>query len=158
MSISAIVTLVSVILVGLTVFARAELFRPKVKSAYSTNVLVRRLMDAVALACAFAAFELWGYAGRIPDGLVWLLVLCAVTSTIMLVSMLIHDGRLVVAEVRAADVGAVKEAVRETMPEAMDAANARLLDRITSDRPVPSYRIRRPLPPRNAPPELSDEC
>ncbi|WGM45226.1 hypothetical protein KOAAANKH_00087 [Brevundimonas sp. NIBR10] len=158
MSITAIATLVSVVIVGLTVFARAELFRPMVRSAYSTNVLVRRLMDAVALACAFAAFELWGYAGKIPEGLVWLLVLCAITSTIMLASMLIHDGRLVVAEVRAADVGAVKEAVRDTLPEALDAANTRMLDRLTPDQPVPNYRIRRPSRPRNSPPELSDEC
>lgn len=141
MSITALTAFASVVIIGLTVFARAELFRPKVKSAYTTNALVRRMMDAVALACAFAAFELWGYAGPIPDGIAWLLGLCAITSSTMLVSMLVHDGRLVVAETRAADVGAVKEAVREVVPEAMDAANARLLDRIAEE-PVPGYRVR----------------
>ena len=140
MSITALTAFASVVIIGLTVFARAELFRPKVKSAYATNALVRRMMDAVALACAFAAFELWGYSGPIPDGIAWLLALCAITSSTMLVSMLVHDGRLVVAEVRAADVGAVKEAVREVVPEAMDAANARLLDRMTGE-PVPGYQV-----------------
>ena len=140
MSITALTAFASVVIIGLTVFARAELFRPKVKSAYTTNALVRRMMDAVALACAFAAFELWGYSGPIPDGIAWLLALCAITSSTMLVSMLVHDGRLVVAEVRAADVGAVKEAVREVVPEAMDAANARLLDRMTGE-PVPGYQV-----------------
>ena len=140
MSITALTAFTSVVIIGLTVFARAELFRPKVKSAYTTNALVRRMMDAVAMACAFAAFELWGYSGPIPDGIAWLLGLCAITSTTMLVSMLVHDGRLVVAEVRAADVGAVKEAVREVVPEALDAANARLLDRITEE-PVPGYQL-----------------
>ena len=110
------------------------------KSAYTTNALIRRMMDAVTLACAFAAFELWGYSGPIPDGIAWLLALCAITSATMLVSMLVHDGRLVVAEVRAAAVGAVKEAVREVVPEAMDAANARLLDRMTGE-PVPGYEV-----------------
>ena len=139
MSITALTAFASVVVIGLTVFARAELFRPKVKSAYSTNVLVRYLMDATAMACVFAAFELWGYSGPIPQGIVGLLILCAITSSAMLASMLVHDSRLIVAEVRAADVGAVKEAVREVVPEAMDAANARLLDRI-SDEPVPTYR------------------
>ena len=140
MSITALTAFASVVIIGLTVFARAELFRPKVKSAYTTNALVRRMMDAVALACAFAAFELWGYSGPIPDGIAWLLALCAITSSTMLISMLVHDGRLVVAEVRAADVGAVRDAVREVVPEAMDAANARLLDRMT-DEPVPGYQV-----------------
>ncbi len=142
MSITALTAFASVVIIGLTVFARAELFRPKVKSAYTTNALVRRMMDAVALACAFAAFELWGYSGPIPDGIAWLLALCAITSSTMLVSMLVHDGRLVVAEVRATDVGAVKEAVREVVPEAMDAANARFLDRMTAE-PVPGYQVER---------------
>ena len=140
MSITALTAFASVVIIGLPVFARAELFRPKVKSAYTINALVRRMMDADALACAFAAFELWGYSGPIPDGIAWLLGLCAITSGTMLISMLVHDGRLVVAEVRAADVGAVREAVREVVPEAMDAANARLLDRMTGE-PVPGYQV-----------------
>lgn len=54
--------------------------------------------------------------------------------------MLVQEGRIVVAEVRAADVRAVKEAVREVVPEAINAANALLLDRITAE-PMPGYQI-----------------
>jgi hypothetical protein len=141
MSITALTAFASVVIIGLTVFARAELFRPKVKSAYSSNPLVRALMDATALACVFAAFELWGYSGPFASGIVGLLVLCAITSSAMLASMLVHDSRLVVAEVRTTDVAEVREAVHDALPGALDAANARLLDRITTDTPVPGYHV-----------------
>lgn len=125
MSITACATFVAVLVIGVTVFARAELFRPKVKSAYSTNRVVRLLMDAVALACAFAGFELWGYRGVIPDGIVWLLGLCAITSTAMLASMLVHDGRLIVAQVRAEDVADMKAAVADAIPQVLRDLDAR---------------------------------
>lgn len=127
---------VGAIITGATVFARTELLRPSVKSAYVSNPLVRILMDMTSLACVFVAFEIWG-GETLADGVAWFLALCAVTSTAMLVSMNVHDGRLVVAEVRQADVAVVAEAVREAMPAAFDDANARLLDRL--DPTVPGY-------------------
>lgn len=129
---------VGAIVTGVTVFARTELLRPSVKSAYVSNPLVRLLMDATAMACVFVAFEIWGGA-HLPDGVAWFLALCAVTSTAMLISMNVHDGRLVVAEVRHADASVVADAVHEALPDALDAANARLLDRL--DPTVPGYRF-----------------
>ena len=123
---------------GATVFARTELLRPSVKSAYASNLLVRLLMDATSLACVFVAFEIWGGA-HLPDAVAWFLALCAVTSTAMLISMNVHDGRTVVAEVRQTDAAVVADAVYEAMPAAMDAANARLLDKL--DPTVPGYRF-----------------
>ena len=61
----------------------------------------------------------------------WFLALCAVTLTAMLISMNVHDGRLVVAEVRQADAAVVAGAVHE--------ANARLLDKL--DPTVPGYQF-----------------
>lgn len=133
-----ILALVSAIITGLSVFARAELLRPNVKRAYVSNWLVRVLMDATSVTTVFLAFEIWGGA-KLPDGAVWFLVLCAVTSTAMLVSMTVHDGRLVVAEVRQADAAIVAEAVHDALPEALDAANTRLLDRMIGD--TPPYRV-----------------
>jgi hypothetical protein len=152
MSITAVITFVAVLIVGVTVFARAELFRPKVKSAYSTNPIVRLLMDACALACVFAGFELWGCPGQIPEGIVWLLTLCAVTSTAMLTSMLVHDGRMIVAEIRATDVADMKASVEEILPPVVE----RSLERVTTDfmRPAPDHdRLIRvePIPPTSPP-------
>lgn len=126
------------IITGATVFARTELLRPSVKSAYASNPLVRLLMDATSLACVFVAFEIWG-GESVPDAVAWFFVLCAVTSTAMLISMSVHDGRLVVTEVRHADAAVVSDALHEALPDALDAANARLLDKL--DPTVPGYRF-----------------
>jgi len=120
MTILDAVALGSAIVTGLTVFARAELLQPRVKSAYASNVLVRLLMDATALAAAFVAFEIGGGA-TLPDGVAGFMILCAVTSTVMLISMFVHDGRIVVAEVRAADVQDMRAAVEAAVPPAVDA-------------------------------------
>ncbi len=100
-----VTALVSAIITGLSVFARAELLRPSVRSAYASNPVVRILMDATALATVFVVFEIIGGA-HLSNGVVGFLAVVAVTSTAMLASMFIHDGRLVVASARAADVSA----------------------------------------------------
>jgi len=130
--------MVGAIVTGVTVFARSELLRPRVKSAYATNFLVRILMDVTALCAVFVAFEIWGGVSP-PDSVAWFIILFAAKSSAMLISMFVHDARVVVADVRAADVVEMKDAVAEVMPAAMDAANARLLDRL--DPTVPGYRF-----------------
>lgn len=121
MMILDLAAMVGAAVTGLTVFARAEVLRPSVRSAYASNILVRLLMDATALACVFVVFELWGGA-ELPEAAAWFFILCAVTSSAMMISMFVHDGRLVVAEVRAADVVEMRTAVEDTLPAALDNA------------------------------------
>lgn len=130
MSALDVLALAATIVCGLTVFARAELLGPRVKSAYQSNWLVRRLMDLTAFACVPVGFEIYSGA-HLPPGIVAFLVICAVTSSQMLISMLVHDGReLVVSrsiETRAEDVSEVRAAVEETVPAAIDAALPQVL-------------------------------
>ena len=118
-----IVTVISAGIIGLTVLARAELVSPRVRSSYASNWVVRRLMDAVSLVTVFVIFEIVGGA-HVPDAVAWFFVFAALTSTAMLVSMFVHDGREVLdarrAEIRAADVQDMKEAVAETVPPVVE--------------------------------------
>ena len=149
-----IVAVIAAGLVGLTVLARAELVSPRVRSSYASNGFVRFGMDAVALVTVFVIFEIVGGA-HVPDAVAWFFVIAALTSTAMLVSMFVHDGREVLevrrAETRAADVQDMKEAVEETIPPAVE----RSLEKVVSGfaEPAPDYdRLIRiePVPP--APP------
>ncbi len=79
-------------MVGLTVFARAEVVSPRVCSSYASNWIVRRLIDVVALVTVFVIFEIYGGA-HVPDAVAWCFVFAAVTSTAMLISLLVHNGR-----------------------------------------------------------------
>jgi|GEM_PF-6840778 len=114
---------------GLTVFARAELLRPRVRSAYLTNVAVRLLMDATALACVFVIAEVLGGAS-LDAGFVGFIVLCAVTSSAVLISMWVHNTRATVdrraeeatVETRRADVSDVRTVLAEDLPPALEAA------------------------------------
>lgn len=114
---------------GLTVFARAELLRPRVRSAYLTNGLTRLLMDGVALTLVFVIFELIGGA-TLPDAITAFLAMCAIASTAMLISMCVHNSRVVVEKraeeatrgTRQNDVADMKTAVAETLPGALNAA------------------------------------
>ncbi|MDZ4373460.1 MAG: hypothetical protein U1C74_18830, partial [Phenylobacterium sp.] len=83
----------------------------------------------------------------------WFFVFAAVTSTAMLISMFVHDGREVLevrrAETRAADVQDMKEAVAETVPPVVE----RSLERVVTGfaEPAADYdRLIRidPVPPR----------
>lgn len=139
------VALAAVVVCGLTVFARAEILGPRVKSAYQTNFLVRRMMDLTAFACVPVGFEIVGGAHLSP-GVVAFLAICAVTSSQMLVSMVVHDGReLVISrsiETRAEDVAEVRAAVEETVPAAIDAAIPQVLKDLSA-RPDP-YDFQQP--------------
>lgn len=150
-----IVTVIAAGLVGLTVFARAEVVSPRVRSSYASNGFVRFGMDAVALVTVFVIFEIVGGA-HVPDAVAWFFVIAALTSTAMLVSMFVHDGREVLevrrAETRAADVQDMKEAVAETVPPVVE----RSLEKVVTSfaEPAPDYdRLIRvdPIPPA-APP------
>ncbi|VDC51448.1 hypothetical protein [Brevundimonas mediterranea] len=147
-----IVTVIAAGLVGLTVFARAELVSPRVRSSYASNGFVRFGMDAVALVTVFVIFEVVGGA-HVPDAVAWFFVIAALTSTAMLISMFVHDGREVLevrrAETRAADVQDMKEAVAETVPPVVE----RSLERVVTGfaEPAADYdRLIRidPVPPR----------
>lgn len=149
-----IVAVIAAGLVGLTVLARAELVSPRVRSSYASNGFVRFGMDAVALVTVFVIFEIVGGA-HVPDAVAWFFVIAALTSTAMLISMFVHDGREVLevrqAETRAADVQDMKEAVAETIPPAVE----RSLEKVVTSfaEPAPDYdRLIRiePVPP--APP------
>lgn len=135
-----IVTVIAAGLVGLTVFARAEVVSPRVRSSYASNGFVRFGMDAVALVTVFVIFEVVGGA-HVPDAVAWFFVIAALTSTAMLVSMFVHDGREVLevrrAETRAADVQDMKEAVAETVPPVVE----RSLEKVVTSfaEPAPDY-------------------
>ncbi|WBT06655.1 hypothetical protein PFY01_02965 [Brevundimonas vesicularis] len=146
-----IVTVIAAGVVGLTVFARAEIVSPRVRSSYASNWIVRRLMDVVALVTVFVILEIYGGA-HVPDAVAWFFVFAAVTSTAMLISMFVHDGREVLevrrAETRAADVQDMKEAVAETVPPVVE----RSLEKVVTGfaEPAPDYdRLIRidPVPP-----------
>ncbi|WP_295227227.1 hypothetical protein [uncultured Brevundimonas sp.] len=146
-----IVTVIAAGLVGLTVFARAEVVSPRVRSSYASNGFVRFGMDAVALVTVFVIFEVVGGA-HVPDAVAWFFVIAALTSTAMLISMFVHDGREVLqvrrAETRAADVQDMKEAVAETVPPVVE----RSLEKVVTGfaEPAPDYdRLIRiePVPP-----------
>ncbi len=146
-----IVTVIAAGLVGLTVFARAEVVSPRVRSSYASNGFVRFGMDAVALVTVFVIFEIVGGA-HVPDAVAWFFVIAALTSTAMLISMFVHDGREVLqvrrAETRAADVQDMKEAVAETVPLVVE----RSLEKVVTGfaEPAPDYdRLIRiePVPP-----------
>lgn len=146
-----IVTVIAAGLVGLTVFARAEVVSPRVRSSYASNGFVRFGMDAVALVTVFVIFEIVGGA-HVPDAVAWFFVIAALTSTAMLISMFVHDGREVLqvrrAETRAADVQDMKEAVAETVPPVVE----RSLEKVVTGfaEPAPDYdRLIRiePVPP-----------
>lgn len=150
-----IVTVIAAGLVGLTVFARAEVVSPRVRSSYASNRFVRFGMDAVALVTVFVIFEIVGGA-HVPDAVAWFFVIAALTSTAMLVSMFVHDGREVLevrrAETRAADVQDMKEAVAETVPPVVE----RSLEKVVTSfaEPAPDYdRLIRidPVPPASPP-------
>lgn len=150
-----IVTVIAAGLVGLTVFARAEVVSPRVRSSYASNGFVRFGMDAVALVTVFVIFEIVGGA-HVPDAVAWFFVIAAVTSTAMLISMFVHDGREVLevrrAETRAADVQDMKEAVAETVPPVVE----RSLEKVVTGfaEPAPDYdRLIRidPIPPASPP-------
>jgi hypothetical protein len=150
-----IVTVIAAGLVGLTVFARAEVVSPRVRSSYASNVFVRFGMDAVALVTVFVIFEIVGGA-HVPDAVAWFFVIAALTSTAMLISMFVHDGREVLqmrrAETRAADVQDMKEAVAETVPPVLE----RSLERVVTNfaEPAADYdRLIRidPVPPASPP-------
>lgn len=139
MSALNLVALAAVIVTGLTVFARAELASPRVRSPYASNPAVRRLMDLTAFACVPLAAEIWGGLA-LSFGLVAFLVACAVCSAVMLVSMMVHSGRVTVqskaAEVRSEDVAEVRAAVEETVPRAIDQAMPAVLKDLAA-RPDP---------------------
>lgn len=120
------VALVALLLTGLTVLARAELMRPRVRSSYVSNFAVRGLMDVAAFACVPWGFEIWAGDAHVSLGAVGFLSACAVCSTVMLISMRVHDGRAAVRgkadEIRHADVAEVRAAVEETVPAAIDRA------------------------------------
>lgn len=146
-----IVTVIAAGVVGLTVLARAEVVSPRVRSSYASNGFVRFGMDAVALVTVFVIFEIVGGA-HVPDAVAWFFVIAALTSTAMLISMFIHDGREVLqvrrAETRAADVQDMKEAVAETVPPVVE----RSLEKVVTGfaEPAPDYdRLIRiePVPP-----------
>ena len=146
-----IVAVIAAGLVGLTVLARAELVSPRVRSSYASNGFVRFGMDAVALVTVFVIFEIVGGA-HVPDAVAWFFVIAALTSTAMLISMFVHDGREVLevrrAETRAADVQDMKEAVAETVPPVVE----RSLEKVVTGfaEPAPDYdRLIRidPVPP-----------
>lgn len=146
-----IVTVIAAGLVGLTVFARAEVVSPRVRSSYASNGIVRFGMDATALVTVFVIFEIYGGA-HVPDAVAWFFVIAALTSTAMLISMFVHDGREVLevrrAEIRAADVQDMKEAVAETVPPVVE----RSLEKVVTGfaEPAPDYdRLIRidPVPP-----------
>ena len=146
-----IVTVIAAGLVGLTVFARAEVVSPRVRRSYASNGFVRFGMDAVALVTVFVIFEIVGGA-HVPDAVAWFFVIAALTSTAMLISMFVHDGREVLqmrrAETRAADVQDMKEAVAETVPPVVE----RSLEKVVTGfaEPAPDYdRLIRidPVPP-----------
>ena len=146
-----IVTVIAAGLVGLTVFARAEVVSPRVRSSYASNGFVRFGMDAVALVTVFVIFEIVGGA-HVPDAVAWFFIIAALTSTAILISMFVHDGREVLqvrrAETRAADVQDMKEAVAETVPPVVE----RSLEKVVTGfaEPAPDYdrliRIQ-PVPP-----------
>lgn len=120
-----LLALAAVVVTGLTVFARAELMSPRVRSTYVSNFAVRALMDLTAFACVPLGFWIWGGA-HVPLEFAGFLVAAAVCSTVMLVSMRVHDGRdtvrAKVVETRREDVSEVRAAVEETVPAAIDAA------------------------------------
>lgn len=116
----------ALVVTGLTVFARAELMRPRVRSSYVSNFAVRGLMDVTAFACVPWGFEIWAGDAHVSLGAVGFLAACAICSTVMLISMRVHDGRAAVRgkadEIRHADVAEVRAAVEETVPAAIDRA------------------------------------
>lgn len=147
-------TVVSAAVIGLTVLARAEIVSPRVRSTYASNWVVRRLMDAVAVANVFVIFEVMG-GQSVPDAVAWFFVLGALTSSAMLVSMFVHDGREVLevrtAETRAADVQDMKEAVADVVPPAVERSLAGVVTAFSE--PAPDYnRLYRfePLPPASS--------
>lgn len=135
-----IVTVIAAGVVGLTVLARAEIVSPRVRSSYASNGFVRFGMDAVALVTVFVIFEIVGGA-HVPDAVAWFFVIAALTSTAMLVSMFVHDGREVLevrrAETRAADVQDMKEAVAETVPPAVERSLEKVVTGFAD--PAPDY-------------------
>lgn len=125
MSALNLVAFVAVVLTGLTVFARAELMRPRVRSPFVSNLAERWLMDVTAFACVPLAAEIWGGAA-LSAGLVGFLVASAACSLVMLIGMMVHGGRIAlhgkVAETRSEDAAVVRVAVEETVPRALDQA------------------------------------
>jgi hypothetical protein len=149
-----IVTVIAAGIVGLTVFARAEVVSPRVRSSYASNVFVRFGMDAVALVTVFVIFEICG-GGHVLDAVAWFFVIAALTSTAMLVSMFVHDGREVLevrrAETRAADVQDMKEAVAETVPPVVERSLEKVVTAFAE--PAPDYdRLIRVEPVQPSPP------
>ena len=120
----------AVVIIGLTIFARAELMSPRVRSSYVSNLVVRASMDAVAFACVLLAYEIWGGL-HVPRAFAWFFVPVAVCSTVMLISMRVHDGRDTVRtkvhETRLDDASEVRAAVEDTVPAAIDAAIPQVL-------------------------------
>lgn len=125
MSALNMITFAAVVTIGLTILARAELASPRVRSPYASNPVVRILMDASAFASVPLASALWR-GMVVKDELALFLIAGALCSLGMLVSMLVHGGRVSVVEkaagVRIEDVAEVRAAVEETVPRAIDQA------------------------------------
>lgn len=123
--------LVALALLGLTVLARAELMRPRVRSSYASNFAVRGAMDIAAFACVPWGLVIWSGSEHVSPEAAGLLAACAVCSTVKLISMRVHDGRATVLgkadETRHADVAEVRAAVEETVPAAIDRAMPQLI-------------------------------
>ena len=124
------IAFVAVVVMGLTIFARAELMSPRVRSTYVSNRLVRALMDLAAFACVPLGFDIWS-GQHVPPTFAAFLVVCAACSTVILISMRVHDGRDTVRakvdETRREDVTEMRAAVEETVPAAIDAAIPQVL-------------------------------
>ncbi len=125
MSALNVIVTAAVITTGLTVLARAELASPRVRSPYVSNPAVRLLMDVTAFACVPLAAALWRDMS-VNIELAFFLITTGLCSLSMLVSMLVHGGRITVVErateVRVDDVSEVRAAVEETVPRAIDQA------------------------------------
>lgn len=129
----------AVVVTGLTIFARAEVMSPRVRSSYASNRLVRALMDLTAFACVPLAYAIWD-GQRVPLEFAGFLIACATCSTVMLISMRVHDGRdavrAKVVETRLDDVAEVRAAVAETVPAALDSAMPQVIKDLAA-RPDP---------------------
>ena len=90
-----------------------------------------RCGTSIAFACVPWGFEIWAGEAHVSLGAVGFLAACAVCSTVMLISMRVHDGRTAVREkadeIRQADVAEVRAAVEETVPAAIDRAMPQVL-------------------------------
>lgn len=125
-----LIAFAAVVVLGLTVFARAEIMSPRIRSSYATNVIERGFMDLAAFAAAGLAFRLWDGL-HVPWEVAGFFAVLAATSTVKLIRMRVHDGRDVVrtrvVETRMEDIAEVRAAVEETVPPAIDAAIPQVL-------------------------------